>query len=106
MQTHANKAFTLVEIMIVVTLIGLLAAMAIPAFQRVKTGEIAKEVIAGHVISDYQMQYLKDHITLLPTNVLLQLPTTAHPSNNIYNAPVESFQLVVINGTTYKLVPQ
>ena len=31
-----NKAFTLVEIMIVVVIIGLLAALALPAFQKVR----------------------------------------------------------------------
>jgi type IV pilus assembly protein PilA len=40
-----NKAFTLVEIMIVVVIIGLLAAMAIPAFQKVRQSSQDKAVL-------------------------------------------------------------
>ncbi|MBI2514249.1 MAG: prepilin-type N-terminal cleavage/methylation domain-containing protein [Opitutae bacterium] len=43
-QNRSTKGFTLVEIMIVVVIIGLLAAMAIPAFQKVRASSQDKAV--------------------------------------------------------------
>lgn len=42
---NSKKGFTLVEIMIVVVIIGLLAAMAIPAFQKVRQSSQDKAVL-------------------------------------------------------------
>lgn len=61
----SKKGFTLVEIMIVVVIIGLLAAMAIPAFQKVRqdSRESAVSNDARQLASAAQQYMLENNVT-------------------------------------------
>jgi len=64
---RSNKGFTLVEIMIVVVIIGLLAAMAIPAFQKVRASSQDKTVLnnmrqLGGAADQYFLEYGTSHV--------------------------------------------
>lgn len=61
MQYKNKKGFTLVEIMIVVVIIGLLAAMAIPAFQKVRKTSQEKAITANlRQFASSAQQYMLD----------------------------------------------
>lgn len=62
---NSKKGFTLVEIMIVVVIIGLLAAMAIPAFQKVRQNSVHSKMDndARQIASAAQQYFLESNET-------------------------------------------
>src|SRR5471030_2940130 len=102
MNTSSNtstKGFTLVEIMIVVVIIGLLAAMAIPAFQKVRTNSQDKAVLnnARQLSAASDQYYLENGVSTVVITDLVGPTTYVKALNSV---ALETYPTGFSQGTT------
>jgi type IV pilus assembly protein PilA len=85
--SNNTKGFTLVEIMIVVVIIGLLAAMAIPAFQKVRTNSQDKAVLnnARQLSAGADQYYLENGVSSVLLSALIGPTTYVKALNSVAN---------------------
>jgi type IV pilus assembly protein PilA len=94
-----NKGFTLVEIMIVVVIIGLLASMAIPAFQKVRTNSQDKAVLnnARQLSAASDQYYLENGVSTVTISDLIGPTTYVKALNSV---ALENYPAGFSQGTT------
>jgi len=86
MGKRVDSGFTLVELMVVIVIIGLLAAIAIPNFVRVVNKSKEAEVESNMHTVQFEVElYQVDHFALYPANAAIIRPNLPRNIKNPFN---------------------
>ena len=104
--SYYNKTqagFTLIELMIVIAIIGILAAIAIPAYQEYTTRARASEaVIAGAAVKTIVTQNIADNGGAMPANACFGFTDVSTATNNVMSVECNSSTGTITMLTTAK----
>ncbi len=115
MKSHSNTGFTLVEIMIVVVIIGMLAALAIPGFQKIRSASQDKAVMSNArqlaaATDQYMMEYGRSTVSIGnlvgQTNYVKNLDLVAnevYPTTYVAGVPITVLGVAGARTITYGL---